>query len=134
MIVPLQPHHLALIEVQPEQAQITVGQLNEKFAEAVIAAGESWACVDGETVHAAAGVVTDEGRTLAWAILGKDAGRHLTAITRKAREVLKRQSVEVFVRQGHAEGERWARMLGLRLKTASDAIGPDGRTFDLWGL
>lgn len=123
-----------MIDVQPEQEKITVGQLNETFASAVIAAGDAWACVDDGRVYAAAGIVTDEGRTLAWAILGKDAGRYLTAITRKAREVLKGQSVEVFVRQGHAEGERWARMLGLTMKTASAVTAPDGRICDLWGM
>ena len=122
-----------MIDVQPEQERITVGQLNETFASAVIEAGEAWACVDGETVHGAAGIVTDEGKTLAWAILGKGAGPYLTAITRKARAELKGRAVDVFVRQGHQEGERWARLLGMHLKTPSAATAPDGRVCDLWG-
>lgn len=123
---------MGLIDVQPEQGR-AAWQLNEKFASAVIEAGEAWACVDGETVHAAAGIVNDDGRILAWALLGKGAGRYMTAITRKVREVLKGRTVEVFIRQGHAEGERWGRMIGLSLKQASAATAPDGRICDLWG-
>lgn len=133
-IVPLRPWHLRLIEPQQEQALLAAPQLNERFGEAVLAAGQAWACVDSEQVYAAAGFVFDEGQAKAWAILSRTAGARMVTITRAARRIIGSQAkpVQALVRDGFAEGEKWAAMLGFERSVSYFTVGPDGHRYDKW--
>lgn len=132
-IVPLRPWHLRLLEPQPEQTLLAAGQLNEWFGAAVLAAGPAWACVDGDHVYGAGGVVADEGRLQAWTILGSAAGQHMTAITRAARRAVEAMPgrVDAHVREGWPASRRWAALIGF-IPEGSIVIGPDGTKHELW--
>lgn len=136
-IVALKPWHLRLLAPQPEQTILAAAQLNERFGEAVLAAGPAWACVDCEHVYAAAGLAEEAGRTVAWAILGGDLSRHMVRITRAARARLKTlgdRPVEAHIRHGHELGEKWAALLGFERDVFSFSVGPDGLRYDKWVL
>lgn len=116
-IVPFEPEHADAMDVQiaqrmtPEERQQAMG---ESF-------GDAWtAMVDGEPVACAGLVPVWFGRAYAWALLSERAGAHMVAITRAVRRALDMgefRRVEMAVRAGFAEGERWARLLGFSRET-----------------
>lgn len=127
-IVPFEPEHADAMDVQiaqrmtPEERQQAMG---ESF-------GDAWtAMADGEPVACAGLVPVWFGRAYAWALLSESAGAHMVAITRAVRRALDMgefRRVEMAVRAGFAEGERWARLLGFVLETPDPmrAYMPDG--------
>lgn len=70
-----------------------------------------------------------QGRAQAIALLGKDAGSHLTTIHRHALALLNRapfRRIESYVDIGFGQGVRWMEMLGFELETYKRAFRPDG--------
>ncbi len=133
-IVPFQPWHFHLIELQSEQI-FAQSRLDQDMAVACEMAGPAWSCIDKERVFACAGIVSHETHGEAWAVLGERLGPALVGIHRAARRALANspwQRIETLVRNGFENGERWAVSLGFICQRRNHVTGPDGRLYDLW--
>lgn len=138
IIAPLKAHHVqALI---PQQAQSDMTQ-SDRVASAMALAqsGSSYALVCEEGVAAIAGIQPQwGGRGVAWCLLSAMAGSHMLAITRAVRRYLDGVDyarLEMYVDAQHAEGCRWARMLGFRNETPEGMprFMPNGNTAFMYG-
>ena len=71
------------------------------------------------------------GRYVGWAFFTSDAGPHMLAATRKARQFLAKTTarrIEITVDARFAQGLKWARALGFREETPLlRAYSPEGR-------
>ena len=88
---------------------------------ALMAGGDTWIASDLERPLILAGLLPMwENRLVAWAYLSKKAGPALLKATREIRNQLERrknQRIEMYVQDGHAEGVRWAWLLGFRAES-----------------
>ncbi len=88
---------------------------------ALVAGGDAWIASDLERPLILAGLLPMwENRLVAWAYLSKKAGPALLKATREIRNQLERrknQRIEMYVQDGHAEGVRWAWLLGFRAES-----------------
>jgi hypothetical protein len=69
------------------------------------------------------------GRHSSWAFLNKHSARHMVAVVREARRIIRRPKcrVDMTVRLDFLPGHKFAKMLGFRVETAiMDAYGPEG--------
>ncbi|MCB9942992.1 MAG: hypothetical protein H6851_05150 [Geminicoccaceae bacterium] len=124
------PADLSAIEVQPAQAWMTPS-FDPWYADELATAGPcfTFARPDGDASSATASlherdvvfiggaVPFMEGAALAWSLISEAAGPHMLEITRRSRAFFGRlpvERIECAVETGHAEGHRWARMLGFR--------------------
>ncbi|WP_459853884.1 hypothetical protein [Dongia sp. agr-C8] len=116
LIVPYAPHHLQRLALQPHQEHLGVALRERGWAERVSDAGPCWtALVDREPIACGGFQECWEGRAIAWAILGAEAGRHMLALTRAARRGLRRHPavrIEAQALMGFAPAARWAELLG----------------------
>lgn len=117
---PFYVQHLVFIAPQEEQKNLRSAMLSDEYAEA-LATGFALSAWDGVTCVAAAGVVPIfKHRAVAWALLSEDAGKHMLAITRKVRrtmDMLEYQRIEIAVHSTFEAGNRFARMIGMKLET-----------------
>lgn len=108
-------------------------------AEQLIAVGPSFSAVgeDG-TVHAIAGVIPHwNGRAVAWAFVGFDAGPYMVRITREVKRFLATSGlrrVEASVRADFPAAVRWVEMLGFHRETPEPmrGYGPSGESCYLY--
>ena len=126
MVVPFAHEHLAQINVQPAQ------RAGYEAASPLLNGPAYTALVDGKPVACAGVVEMWPQRGYAWALLDRDAGRHLLTLTREIRarlDGLGFRRIEIAVDAGFAAGVRWARMLGFTCETPSPmrAFTPEGR-------
>jgi len=83
----------------------------------------------GEQPVACGGVVKVwQGRYAAWAYLPQISAAHMLFVTRAALSLLGsvQGRIEMTVREGFAEGVRWARILGFEYEATYPKYGPDG--------
>jgi hypothetical protein len=119
---------LFLLRPQPRQ-EPTHRMVGRDLAES-LEAFESYTVIDGARVIACGGLVPQwANRSLAWAYLSADAGRHMVAITRIVRRFLAVagvRRVEAHATWGAAC--RWLDLLGFRCETPEPMPGflPDG--------
>ena len=115
-IVPYAPWHLREIALQPHQQHLGLALREQGWAEQVHQAGPCWtALVDGRPIGCGGFQECWEGRAIAWAILGAEAGRHMMALTRAVRRGLARHPavrIEAQALVGFRPAARWARLLG----------------------
>lgn len=120
IIVPFEAQHLRQMTEQDATARLSA-HLRVDHMEALERSEHSFTGLANGRVIGCAGVVRYwPGRGEAWAALDRDAGRHLTAITKAARrffEVCPYDRVECVVADGFPEGHRWAQLLGFALQT-----------------
>jgi hypothetical protein len=94
----------------------------------------SYMALDGDEVLAAAGMVEMwTGRAFAWSTLAPNLGHRMIPIHRAVLRFLNScefRRVEMLVAVGHAEGERWAEMLGFEREGRMRAVLPAGG--DAW--
>ena len=132
-IIPFKPEHIGMIDAQEAQ------QIDRCNAEQV-PFGDAWTALgDGHPVACAGLVEAWPGRAYAWALLGKHAGRWLSAITRAVRralDVAPFKRIEMAVDAGFVAGQRWAVMLGFELETPRPlrAYMPGGQSAFLYGM
>jgi hypothetical protein len=93
--------------------------------------------VDGDIVACAGLTELSPGRALAWSYLSPNlGGQMMLRITRACNRMMNLSSfrrVEMDVLWDHAEGHRWARILGFDLECPRRrAYGPDGRDYALY--
>lgn len=114
-IIKFVPEHLTMIDPQPWQKR------PENALAMQDATGHAWTAMVNDKTMACAGVVELwPGRAFAWALIDKDAGRHMIGITRAVKNTLAwlpYRRIEMAVIAGFDEGMRWAEMLGFKLET-----------------
>jgi hypothetical protein len=93
-------------------------------------AGLAWTAeADGEVIGIAGLLPQWENRALAWALIGKSAGKHFHAMHRAVHRFLsvsEFRRIEANVDVGFAEGIRWMRLLGFAYEGYMTAYRPDG--------
>ena len=126
--IALEQHHLRLLRPQDAQA-------HEATDEALSApVGQGWtAVVDGLPICCGGIVPVWPGRAYAWALLDRDAGPHMLALTRGIRSLLAGagwRRLEMAVDAEFLPGKRWAEMLGFRAEALAPKYLPNGH--DAW--
>lgn len=117
-----------------EQIDPHLSQLGDISADSLAApTGRSFAAlVDGKPIAAAGVIELWTGRFHAWALMGKEAGPHMLAITRATRAYLDTvplRRVEMAVDCRNHAAIRWADMLGFtRESVEMKGFAPDGRS------
>lgn len=131
-VEPLRAHHLTRLTLQDAQAYFGPEMAKPEYIRALIETGQAFAAVDGDTVIGCAGVVEVwDNRAMAWALLSRDAGRHMMTVHRLVAGFLaqaKWRRIEATVDAGFDAGHRWMKLLGFRLETPEPMRGyrPDG--------
>ena len=124
IVVPLDAEHLR--QIRPQAAQ--VGEVEAQRD--LLPVGAAWAAVvEGRAVACPGLVEVWPGRAYAWALLDRDAGRHMLALTRAIRSRLQTATwrrVEMAVDAEFAPGSRFAEMLGFERECRARAYFPNG--------
>jgi hypothetical protein len=124
IVVPLEAGHLQ--QIRPQAAQVSEVDAQRDF----LPVGQAWAAVvDGRALACAGLVEIWPGRAYAWALLDRDAGRHMLALTRAIRSRLAAATwrrVEMAVDAEFAPGARFAEMLGFERECRAAAYFPNG--------
>lgn len=131
-VVPFQPIHLEILSAQGVQpAQIShVPASCAKFSRPL---GPCVTAFDGEQVILCGGIVSTPGlwMGIAWAVLSKDAGKHMVWIHRAVKRFIEMQDlrrIEATVEESFSEGCRWARILGFEYEGSMRCFGENGET------
>lgn len=132
----LKAEHLASLILQPAQAAWLDNMTTDQF-EALAATDAAWTVVDGAgQVLMCAGVIeTGVSRGEAWALLSRDCGPAMSAVTRAVRRYLTTapyRRIEAVVATDFAPGRRWAKMLGFRFEGLMTAYLDDGSDAERW--
>lgn len=135
-IVPFEPAHLRTLVLQDAQAWMAP-MLQQDYGESLKRGGPAFTAVDDGVVIGCAGVVRMwENRAHAWALLGRDSGRHFVAIYRGIRRFLDMHDarrIEATVDARFDAGHRLMAMLGFEREGLMRAYLPDGRDVVLYG-
>lgn len=124
--------HLASLELQDAQQYFGSEISTPGYAESLEASGGGFTgMVDGRVVACAGCSEVWQGRAVAWALLSKDASKHMMVLHRAVHGYLKAaqfRRIEAWVDEGFKPGERWLQMMGFRLETPEPMQGfrPDG--------
>lgn len=124
--------HLAALELQDAQSYFGSQISTPGYAQHLESVGGGFTgLVDGRVVACAGCTEVWQGRAVAWALLSKDAGRHMMQIHRAVHGYLKAaqfRRIEAWVDEGFGPGERWLEMMGFRRETPEPMRGfrPDG--------
>lgn len=127
--VPFEPEHAARIALQPRQRAMAGYATPEHYRQ--LAAAPSFTVLDGDEVVMCGGAFELwPGRRLCWALLAERIGHRMTACVRATRRFLDEVAApryELDVERDHAEGHRFARLLGFEVETPQlRAYYPDG--------
>lgn len=119
-LIAFEPRHLRLIRPQAEQA--------DGLPEAP--SDMAWTAVhDGVPLCCGGLIEVWPGRAYAWALLDRDVGPHMLALTREIRSLLAAapfRRIEMAVKEHFEPGRRWAELLGFRLEVLAMRYMPDG--------
>jgi hypothetical protein len=131
-IVAFKAAHLQALELQDAQAYLSADIAKPEHARMIESAGHSFTAVVGDKVIACSGTAEVwAGRAVAWALISKDAGRHMVGIHKAVAGYLsaaKYKRIEAWVDEGFEPGMRWLEMLGFIRETPMPMRGfrPDG--------
>lgn len=133
------PQDLERIDLQPFQESWRQELLTPGYAQSLDVPGRCWTALDGERVVGSAGFSPQwEGRSIAWAILGKDIPpRQWPRIKKKIRAEVDKElqkqvaacghgRVEITVPVSFAAGCRLALLLGFEVEGRTKKFAPDG--------
>lgn len=118
-VVPFDRSHLEAISIQEGQSHL-VGLIHEEKYFAALAACQARTALVDTCPVAIAGISSETpGRGTVWAIMGRDAGRHMVAITRAARDLMAARRMEFVrleaaVRCDFVPAVRFVKLLGFR--------------------
>lgn len=131
-IVAFRPEHVRALELQDAQRYFA-GQLSSAdYGRMLANAGQAFTALDGDRVIACSGCMEIwDNRAMAWALIAKDAGRHMVGVHKAVAGFLagaKWRRIEASVDVGFEPGMRWLRMLGFQQETPDPmrAYRPDG--------
>lgn len=127
--VPFEPAHAERIRLQPRQVAATGYATPGHYRQ--LAAAPSFSVLDGDEVLMCGGAFSVwPGRVLCWALLAESIGHRMTACVRHTRQFLGEVAAprfELDVEIDHAEGHRFARVLGFSPETPRmRSYYPDG--------
>ena len=131
-IVAFRAVHLQWLELQAAQAYLSADIAKPEHAAMIEEAGDSFTAIIGGRVIACAGTAEVwAGRAVAWALISKDAGRHMLGIHKAVSGYLsaaKYRRIEAWVDEGFEPGMRWLELLGFSRETPLPMRGfrPDG--------
>lgn len=132
-IIPFKPEHALRIVLQDEQADMKT----ELSPEALAASGESFTAMVGDEVIAVVGRARQwDRRWVVWAMLSKNAGPHMLAVTRFTKRLLELGRMdgrmELMVKSSFSAGHRWARILGFKWHHHEEQFLPGGVDADIY--
>lgn len=137
VFVPYEPRHFDWLMRRPCR-RFFGRRFEPEYAEALEKAGECWsAFVAGEIVGCAGLAEIWPGRAIGWAFLSDETARHMIAITRKTRAVLRHapyRRIEASADVGFPPARRWAEMLGMACEALMRKWTPDGDDVFLYAL
>lgn len=115
-IVAFKPEHLRLLVLQDAQEYFGAEINRAGYGEYLRDAGQAFTALVGDTVLGCGGCVEIwPDRAQIWALISKDAGRHMIGIHRAVEGFLKQakwRRIEAAVDVGFDEGLRWLELLG----------------------
>ena len=131
---PCEGWHLRLIK--PQDSQVVDQNFHADGFDEISANSLALSCWVNDTCVGAAGIRPIwEGRAVAWAFLGRDAGPAMVAIAKKLRFVIATypaRRLELTVRANFEPGCRLAALLGFRAEARLLGFFPDGADADLF--
>ena len=131
LIVPFKAEHFDKIELQPHQEGFSTYIADKKYGKSIEQGSDSFTAFDGNKIIGCAGLVEQwDGRAVAWALLSKDAGKHMLSIVRKIDEYLNLKNirrVEASSICGFKPGARLLEMLGFEYEGIAKKYTPDGQ-------
>jgi hypothetical protein len=134
-VEPFAPAHLEGLVLQPHQAAWKAA-LTEEDRRRLTEAGRAWTGFTGRTPVVCAGLLDlGGGRAEAWALLGRDAGRRMTAITRAVACGLRGAGfryVQAHTAMDFAPARRWVELLGFDFAAVLPRYCDDGGDAELW--
>lgn len=117
---PFRAQHLMYLTPQAAQKEARAAMLTTEYAD-LIENNFGLSAWNGVRCVGAAGCVPIfKHRAVAWALLAEDAGPHMLAIARKVRRVmavLDYKRIEIAVHHDFEAGNRFARLIGMKLET-----------------
>lgn len=135
--VPMVPDHLKSLIVHEYLGEIQSFLHNEKYAE-LLTAEESYSFLfNGKTIGCVGVTQVGMRRWHGWALLSRDSGPHMIAITRLANKQLsktRKPRIETAIRSDFVNGLRWAKMLNFKCETPEPMknYGDDGYDYYLY--
>ena len=132
IVTAFRPEHVRALELQQAQRYFAGTLSGEDYGRMLASAGQSFTALDGDRVIACSGCMEIwDNRAMAWALVSKDAGRHMLGVHRAVAGFLagaKWRSIEASVDVGFQAGMRWMALLGFKQETPEPmrAYRPDG--------
>lgn len=113
-VIPFQPRHLSMIELQDEQLESEVDAAKYRDIIGVMGPART-GMEDGRVVYCAGIIEGDESR-IVWTMLS-DCGPERFRVVHKQissliNEFIDHRGLVSFVREGYEKGRRWMRLLG----------------------
>lgn len=135
-IVRFRATHLWHLDLQEAQRDLRAQFGDPAYGSALEATQNAFTALDGDQVLACAGVhEVWPGRGVAWALIGREAGREFRAIHRAVSGFLAAcplRRVEMVVDAKFAAGHRWAKMLGMTAEGTLRAYSPGGDDYVMY--
>jgi hypothetical protein len=132
-IVAFKPEHLKALVLQPSQEYFGAEIQREGYGDYLKASGQAFTAMDGDKVLGCGGCIEIwDNRAQIWALVSRDAGRHMIGIHRAVAGFLlaaKWRRIEASVDVGFEAGIKWLEMLGFNNETPGTpmrAYRPDG--------
>jgi len=129
-IIPFKGEHLQALRLQRSQEDFG-HQFTPEYGRSLESVGHSYtAMADGRPIACAGLAEQWEGRALAWALIGQDAGPHFVRMVRGMRRALDMSQwrrIEAQVDAEFVEGIRLAVMLGFEVESKMRAFTTEGR-------
>ncbi len=111
--------HMRLIAPQEGDKYNQLMYVTPEYAD-ILADNFSLSAWDGSKCIGAAGIIyINKFRSIAWALLGRDSGKHMLTLTRKVREIIHSHPsprIEILVDYDFKEGHRWAKLMGFEVE------------------
>ena len=135
-IVRFRAEHLRRLDLQEAQRDLRAQFGDPAYGDALAATQHAFTALDGDAVLACAGVhEVWSGRGVAWALLGREAGRAMRTIHRAAWGFIESsplRRIEMVVDANFAAAHRWAKMLGMTPEGTMRAYSPGGDDYVLY--
>lgn len=131
-VVAFRPEHVRVLELQNAQRYFAGELAGDAYGRVLASSGHAFTALDGDRVIACSGCVEIwDNRAMAWALISKDAGRHMVGVHKAVAGFLACapwRRIEATVDVGFEAGMRWMAMLGFVRETLEPmrAYRPDG--------
>ena len=115
-VIKFEPEHVLGVNLQPMQAE-ALPEISLEYGKELAGRGPAvTGLIDGRVLFCGGKAKLSERRWYCWALLSKEAGRYMTAVTHIAKRLLETQRGDgelcALVRSDFAQAQRWIQMLG----------------------